>query len=44
MTAVAHGLPSQAPVHWKFDPFDPVSFYKAVKRFHELFEENAPRW
>lgn len=39
MAAVAHSLPSEAPVHWKFDPFDSISLYRAVKRFHELFAE-----
>ncbi len=42
MQAVSRGLAPQVPVHWKFDPFDPYSIYKAVKRFHHLFVENAP--
>lgn len=42
MEALKQGFAPQAPVHWKFDPFDPRSIYKAVKRFHYLFVENAP--
>lgn len=34
-------LAPQAPVHWKFDPFDPLSIFKAVNRFHYVFVENA---
>ena len=41
MDAVKQGLAPQAPVHWKFDPLDPQSIYKAVKRFHHLFVENS---
>jgi hypothetical protein len=37
MQALKQGLTPQAPVHWKFDPFDPPSIHKAVKRFHQLF-------
>ncbi len=39
--ALKHGLPPEVSVHWKFDPFDPQSIYKAVKRFHHLFVENS---
>ena len=35
--ALKQGLAPQAPIHWKFDPFDPISMYKTVKRFHHLF-------
>ncbi|HZQ09844.1 MAG TPA: hypothetical protein VFD70_24920 [Anaerolineae bacterium] len=35
--ALRQGLAPQAPIHWKFDPFDPISMYKSVKRFHHLF-------
>jgi hypothetical protein len=42
MQALKQGLAPQAPIHWKFDPFEPESIYKAVKRFHHLFVENAP--
>jgi len=35
--ALKQGLAPQAPIHWKFDPFDPLSMYKTVKRFHNLF-------
>ncbi len=41
MAALARGLAPQATVHWRFDPFEPYSIYKAVKRFHHLFVENA---
>ncbi len=41
MDALKRGLSPQAPVHWKFDPFDPNSIYHAVKRFHRLFVENS---
>lgn len=37
LEALKNGLAPQAPVHWKFDPFDPHSLYQAVKRFHTLF-------
>ncbi len=37
--ALAHGLAPQAPIHWRFNPFEPDSIYKAVKRFHHLFVE-----
>lgn len=42
MEAVKQGLAPQAPVHWKLDPFDPLSIFKTAKRFHYLFVENAP--
>lgn len=35
--ALQQGLAPQAPIHWKFDPFDPLSMYTTVKRFHNLF-------
>jgi len=35
------GKPPQAPIHWKFDPFEPLSLYKAIKRFHHLFVEST---
>lgn len=41
LEAVRQGFAPQAPVHWKFDPFDPLSIYKAVKRFHHLFVKKA---
>lgn len=34
------GNPPQAPIHWKFNPFEPLSVYEAIKRFHHLFVEN----
>lgn len=37
--ALKEGLAPQAPIHWKFDPFEPLSICKAVKRFHYLFVE-----
>jgi hypothetical protein len=37
MQAVKHGFAPQANVHWRFDPFAPRSFEKAVQRFHQLF-------
>lgn len=39
--ALKEGKPPQAPIHWKFDPYEPLSLYKAVKRFHHLFVENG---
>lgn len=41
--ALAQGLAPQAPIHWRFNPFEPDSIYKAVKRFHHLFVENSPK-
>ncbi len=38
--ALKEGSAPQAPIHWKFSPFEPISLYKAVKRFHHLFVEN----
>lgn len=37
MAALKAGLAPQAPVHWRFNPLEPDSIYKAVKRFHHLF-------
>lgn len=37
MEALTNGLVPQAPVHWKFDPFTPLSLCQALKRFHTLF-------
>src|SRR4051812_42296734 len=33
--------PPQAPIHWKFNPFEPLSVYEAIKRFHHLFVERT---
>ena len=41
LEALKKGRAPQAPIHWKFDPFDPFSICNAVKRFHHLFVENA---
>jgi hypothetical protein len=41
MQALKQGFAPQAPVHWKFDPFDPLSIHKSVRRFHQLFVENG---
>jgi hypothetical protein len=41
MEALKQGLAPQAAVHWRFNPFEPHTIYKAVKRFHHLFVENA---
>ena len=41
MKALGQGLAPQAPVHWTFDPFEPLSIFKSIKRFHHLFVENA---
>ncbi len=41
VAALKAGLAPQAPVHWRFDPFESDSIYKAVKRFHHLFVENT---
>lgn len=38
--ALKEGKLPQAPIRWKFDPFEPLSLYKAIKRFHHLFVEN----
>ena len=35
------GNPPQAPIHWKFNPFEPLSLYMAIKRFHHLFVANG---
>lgn len=39
--ALKQGRAPQAPIHWKFNPFEPLSLYKAIKRFHHLVIENA---
>lgn len=39
--AVKEGMAPKAPIHWRFDPFEPVSLFKAIKRFHQLFVEKA---
>jgi hypothetical protein len=41
MEALKQGLPPQATLHWRFNPFEPHAIYNAVKRFHHLFVENA---
>lgn len=40
--ALKEGNPPQAPIHWKFNPFEPLSVYDAVKRFHHLFLDHPP--
>lgn len=39
--ALKEGMAPQSPLHWKFNPFEPLSLFMAVKRFHHLFVENA---
>lgn len=41
MQALKQRLAPQAPVHWNFDPLDPISIFKSIKRFHHLFVENG---
>lgn len=42
LEALKEGNAPQAPIHWKFNPFEPLSLYEAIKRFHHLFVEKAP--